>query len=253
MNKNPEPLDVTVADKPLVIQQPRTLDPAHMMEQMIQKGITLENVAAFTELVKLSEHMEDRHAKREFTAAFVQLQKEIPKVQATRPVVAKDGSVKYTFANFEDIDAQLRPMALKYGFTYSFAEGPSSDSKICKICIVKHEKGHEERNAYTVRIGTGPPNASASQADGAAHQYAKRGALCDAFSIVVEHQDTDARNEGGNITQEQADELEHRLKMVNGDVAAFLKLAGADSFANIMAVKFDLLDSFLVMKEKARR
>ena len=116
-----------------------------------------------------------------------------------------------------------------------------------------HRGGHERSNPYSVRIGSGPPGCSESQADGSAHSYAKRGALCDALNIVVHGIDNDARMEGGKVTAEQAEELERRAQLTNSNIAAFLKLAGATKFAEIPATKYDLLDDMLKRKESKSR
>lgn len=229
-------------------------NPGQMMQAMIDKGVTQENAAAFKELVLLSEHMEDRQAKKDFARAFVALQRDIPRIKATKIIPNRDGTARSTFAPFEEIDSQARPICLQHGFTYSFSEGPFQAGKVTKICTLLHETtGIEKSNPYSVRIGNGPPGCSESQADGSAHSYAKRGALCDALNIVVVGMDNDARMEGGAVTPEQADELERRAKMVNADVPKFLKFAGnAKSFKEIPAIMYPLLDAFLKGREKGQ-
>lgn len=221
-----------------------------MLQGVIASGVTKENVEAIKEMVGLYERMQDREAEKEFAKAFVELQKEIPQVQATKGVPNNDGSIRYKFAPFEEIDYQVRAMCLRHGFTYHFSEGESKDGKLTKICTLQHTGGHKRSNPFSVRIGKGPPGCSESQADGSAHSYAKRGALCDALCIVVSHQDDDARNEGGTITPEQAEELARRVAETNSNRAAFLKLAGANDFASIPALKYDVLDQLLTRKER---
>ena len=243
--------DQQVADA----KQPLALSPADrvvsMMERVLDGGITADNVAAFKVLTEVFERQEDRRAESLFAAAFVALQHEIPKVQATKPVPDKFGVAKYYFAPFEEIDEQLRPLALKHGFTYSFAEGPAGQpGKITKTCCVQHIAGHKRSNSYSVRIGNGPPGATESQADASAHSYAKRGALCDAFSIVVKGLDNDARNLGATITAEQAEALRKRVLATGSDVASFLKYAQAKSFAEIQTVVVPFLEQSLKRKEK---
>lgn len=229
------------------------INPGEMMQQMIASGVTAENAAAFKELVLLSEHMEDRKDKKDFARAFVALQRDIPRIKATKVIPNRDGSMRSSFAPFDEIDSQARPICLEHGFSYSFSEGPFQQGKITKICTLLHEAtGIEKSNPFSVRIGSGPPGCSEAQADGAAHSYAKRGALCDALNIVVTGLDNDAKVEGAPVTQEQADELERRVSETNSNKAAFLKFAGADSFAKISAVKYDVLDGFLRKKEQGR-
>jgi len=93
------------------------------------------------------------------------------------------------------------------------------------------------------------PQATETQADGAASTYAKRFALCDALNILIE-KDSDARVEGGSVTPEQADELARRVNETESNREAFLKFAGAKSFAEIPSAKYAQLDEFLARKEK---
>lgn len=222
-----------------------------MLVGVLQKGVTSENVAAVGELTKLYERMQDRQAKKEFATAFVELQIEIPKIVANKPVPGKGNTIKYKFAPLEEIDAQLRPIALKHGFTYAFSESDAQQQgRITKVCTVTHVGGHSRSNPYTVRIGSGPPGSTESQADGSAHSYAKRGALCDAFNIVVLHQDTDGRAEGGSITAEQAQDLRRRVQETGSDEAGFLKFANSSTFEGIAAGRYGMLDLNLRKKER---
>lgn len=231
-------------------REPSAID---MIQSVIERGVTSENVSALRELVALKRDMDKDKAAKEFAAEFIALQQELPKVKATKTIPDKHGNIRSSFAPFEEIDAQLRPLALKYGFTYSFSEGAFQQGKITKVCVVLHRGGHERSNPYSVRIGAGPPGCSESQADGSAHSYAKRGALCDAFNIVVTGIDNDARLEGASVTPDQAFELERRVGETNSNREAFLKFAGAKTYAEISAVKYDMLDQFLAKKEGRSR
>lgn len=231
-----------------------------MLSKALESGLNAENVAAFSDLVKLHREEMELQGKRDFARDFTALQKEIPKIQATEPVynsVAKGGGLRYKFAPLEHIDAQLRPLALKYGFTWSFSEGPERAQKIVKVCTVQHVNGHERSNSYAVRIGDGPPGTTASQADGSAHMYAKRGALCDAFSIVIQHMEADdARLEGAGecISDEAASRFESRVKAAGRDAEKFVKAgggAGAD-FKTILVSKVVELDALLCAAERAK-
>jgi hypothetical protein len=229
-------------------------DVTDMLRAIMDKGVTSDNVLAFGELVKVYERMEDRRiardAEKAFTAAFVLMQSEIPKIQATKPVLDKQGGVKYKIAPLEDIDEQARPILQRYGFTTDFSEGESPPGKITKIFHLRHIGGFVKSNQYSVRVGSGPPGATESQADGSAHMYAKRGAYCDGLNIIIGHQDDDARAEGGPITADQAKDLERRVKETGSDEKAFLKFAGAANYAEIAAAKYSLLDSNLRRKER---
>ncbi len=224
--------------------------PGQMMQSMIDRGITSENVAAFKELVMLSEHMEDRGSVKRFAEAFVALQAEMQNVKAVRPVPNNDGTVRYRYAPFDEIMKEVGPRLKAHGFTVAFSTD-YAEGRLIKICELTHVGGHSKSNKFAVRIGQGPPKSTETQADGAASTYAKRGALCDCLNIVIDHDD-DARAEGGTVTAEQAQELEHRARMTNSNIPAFLKYAGASKFSEIPAAKYVILDEFLRIKERGK-
>lgn len=223
-------------------------------ERILSGEVTNDKLSMIKELVAMD-------AERKFALAFVALQKEIPKIVATKAVPSNDGTIRYKFAPLEEIDTQLRPIALEHGFTWSFSEGPFEPGRMTKVCTVQHTSGHKRTNNYSCRIGQGPPRATESQSDGAAHSYAKRGALCDAFNIVVLHQDNDARAEGGTITQEQAEELQRRVMETESNEQAFLKYCGVlapakatlADYLKIHATKYPGADDMLRRKEKMGR
>lgn len=228
-----------------MVRHPPTV--ADMLAAVIEKGITSENADALGKIVELYERMEDKKAEREFAGAFVKLQAEMRSVKATKPVPNKDGSIRYTFAPFEEIMAEVGPKLEAHGFTVSFSTD-FDDKRLVKSCTLTHVGGHSKTNKFAVRIGGGPPGCTETQADGAASTYAKRFALCDALNILIE-KDSDARAEGGPITPEQVEELARRVAETNSDREKFLKFAGVKTFAEIPSVKYDMLDQYLAKKE----
>lgn len=220
---------------------------AEMLQAVIEKGVTQENVAAVGEIVKLYERMQEKDAEKAFAQAFVALQADMRAVKAVRPVPNNDGTIRYKFAPFEEIMREVGPRLKAHGFTVTFST-EFAESRLIKICTLQHVGGHSKSNKFAVRIGSGPPKATETQADGAASTYAKRFALCDALNIQIDH-DTDARAEGDNVTAEQAFELERRVGETNSNREAFLKFAGAKTYAEIKASKYKILDEFLAKKE----
>lgn len=220
-----------------------------MLNAVVEKGVTAENVAAMKELVGLYERMEDRGAKQAFTAAMTAMQAELPKVTAKSIIPNNDGGIRSTFANYETIMAAIGPCLNKHGFSVGFTIRYDDKQRLIAVCRMRHAAGHEETNEFGVRIGSGPPKASEAQADGAARSYARRGALCDALNIVVDHDD-DARAFGAQITPEQAKSLSDRANACGADVERLLRFACADTFENIRAAKFAAVDEVLRKKEK---
>jgi hypothetical protein len=238
-------------DKQLSLREQQQPSVADMMHAVIEKGVTKDNVTALEQLVGLYERLEDKRAVRDFNASMVALKQEMPPIQVSKAVPNNDGTIRYKYAPLDEIDAKLRPHALKHGFTYSFSEAAGEPNKVTKVCVVTHIGGDSRSTPFTVRIGHGPPKASEAQSDGAAASYAQRRALCDAFGIIVES-DTDgaddARNEGHPITQQQADELRELCDETKSDRKKFLEYAGADEFEKISSARFEDLKAMLHRK-----
>ncbi len=224
-------------------------------------GVTSDNVKAIESFVGLYERMDAKRAEKDFAVAFNRLMAEMPLIQATKPVPNNDGTVRYRFAPLEEIEAIVRPVALRNGFSYSFSEGPSEPGRITKVCTVQHSSGHKRVHPFTVRTSA-PPKANDSQADGSTHSYAKRGAFSDAFSIIVDHDD-DARVIGKPIGKAIAEDLLNRVKLTGSDMISFLKFAGVtlppkveienydpiEFFEQIPDERFEELDGILRRKE----
>lgn len=225
---------------------------ADMLRLVVDKGISSENVSAFSQLVGLHREEVKLIAEKEFAAAFLELQRELPTINAARGVPDKQGRIKFVYANFDDIDAIVRPICLRHGFTYAFRQGGHENGCITTVMTLQHAGGHFREIPYGVRIGAGPCGASETQADGSAHTYGQRGALEQGLALRIAGAREDARMEGGPITPAQADELARRVAETNSDRTAFLKFAGAPSFKEIAASRYDDLDAMLTRKERAR-
>ncbi len=249
MSKDQIPQMQLVEAKPMEFQQEPSV--AMMLQKVIDGGITADNVSALESLVGLYDRMQAKNAEREFNQAFARLQSELSSVSATRQVPNKDGSVRYRFAPYEDIMETVKPALIANGFAISFTTRFQDGGRIVSICTLRHVGGFSQSNEFAVRIGGGPPGSTETQADGAAKTYAKRGALCDALNIVVEHDD-DARMIGQPLGLGLGEVLEQRVKAVGADVEAFLKYAGASRFDLISDDRMPMLDELLKRKEAAK-
>lgn len=224
----------------LAVVQP---SPAELIRAVIDKGVTLESVGVVERLVALAERQEQRQAEKDFAAAFVALQSEMPRIFKTKPVPDKNGNLKYKFAPYEDIMDAVKPLLQKHGFTVTFSMS-FTEGRVIQSCTLQHTGGHSRTNQFMARVGSGPPGSSEAQGDGAASTYAKRFALCDALALVIET-DTDgandARNEGKPITEDQALCLRDLVRQTKSNEAAFLKYAGSETYEGIGSARYDQL------------
>lgn len=226
---------------------------AQMLQTILERPDALQNVEVLERVVALYERQELRNAEKAFANAFAGLQSEIPNIVALRVVPDKHGNQKYVYAPFEAIMDQLKPKLHKHGFTVTFSS-EIKDDRVTQTCTVQHIEGAKRVNHSTARIGSGPPGASPTQADGAASTYAKRFALGDAFNIIVDRDNdgrpADVRNEGDFITLDKADYLKEQVREVKFNEATFFKLAGCSNYEEITEGKYAVLINALEMKRR---
>lgn len=239
------------SDKELVVREQPSV--ALMLQAVIDKGVTQDNVGALEKLVGLYERMQQKDAEKAFAEAFIRLQSQLPTIEGTRIVTTKTGEVKFRYANFDDIDAIVKPICLRNGFTYAFRETGIENGRITVTMTLQHSGGHFREIPCSVRVGSGPPGATESQADMSGHAYAQRGALEAGLALRIVGAREDAGVTTGVVTEEQAFELERRVKETNSDVASFLKFAGSATFKEIAASRYEELDALLSRKERSHK
>ncbi len=217
----------------------------------IQRGeVTPQHVEVLDKMMGLYERNEKRQAEKDFAAALTELQGETIRVQATKAVDIKNGVPRYTFAPYEEIMRTVQPMLTRHGFSVTFDTKIDGD-RLYSVCTLTHKAGHSRSNQFAVRFTT-PPGSSSAQGDMSTKSYAKRGALCDALNISIDHDD-DARMIGRPIGQALALDLEDRVAKVGADEDVFLKYAGAKTYAEISDERYAALDELLKRKEAAKR
>jgi hypothetical protein len=222
---------------------------ALMLQKVIDKGITKDNVTALESLVGLYDRMQAKNAEREFSAALVELQGETISVQATKSVDVRDGVPRYKFAPYEEIMSVVQPMLTRHGFSVTFDTKIEGD-RLNSICTLTHKSGHSRSNQFAVRYSK-PPGSSDPQGDMSTKNYAKRGAFCDCLNISISHDD-DARMIGKPIGDHRGEALEARVKACGADREAFLRFAGAIDFSQISDERWMALDELLIRKENAK-
>jgi hypothetical protein len=238
-------------EQQLAVKQPTSI--GDVLMAVVQGGVTAANVDVVERMLALKEREDARQAERAFAEAFAELQKEMPRVKASKPVPGKDGTTRYTYAPYEDIMRQAQPLLAAHGFSITFDTDMPDEKRVVATCTLLHRMGHSRANKFACRIGSGPPHSSEAQGDGAAVTYAKRFALCAALNIVVEGLDTDARLESEFITLDQAEDLRQRCVASRTDCAKFLRLAQVDSFDKIPSNKLGMMDAALRKQEAKNR
>lgn len=223
-----------------------------MIEGAMDKGITAESAAVVEKLVAVFRDVEKDNAAKAHAAAMADLQAELPNVQAKQAIKNTNGTVRSTYASYEDLMNEIHDVMAKYGFSVKYDAEHLGD-KMTAICKITHRGGHTDETRYTTRIAAAAGGNSASQADTGAMTTAKRNALCNALNIVV-GDERDARAEGETITADEADELCMRVHALceagHGTMDAWLALAGADTWESVRSVKARIVRAEIEKAEK---
>ena len=228
---------------PMSVSVP-TLSIQDAFNAIIEKKLDRESLEVMKSLLAMS-------AEQQFNLAFVALQSDLPIITA-KTVIPNRGK----YEKFEDLMPVIGPLLTKHGFTVSFSQD-FKENRVLEICTLSHSAGHSRSNSFAVRTGRAD---SDTQADCKAATTAKRNAFCNALNIVIRqdclNNEEDAGIEGdpnSKVTPVKAAELETRVQLTNSNVTAFLKVAGADSFKNIPANQYAMLDEMLARKESKGR
>lgn len=236
--------NVTKTELPLAEKHNEPANPSvgQMLAALIEKGDPEKNIGVVERLIALQERQDAKRAEREFAMAFHSLQKSITNVEATVPVPDNQGNVKYYFAAFEHIMAQVGPKLQENGFSVMFDSEFKEDRMVMR-CTLLHVGGHSRTGTQYMRVGK-VYGANDAQNDGATTTMAKRYALCAMLNIVIGH-DTDgrgdARVEGEPLRHDQIQTLKEMLKEYGGDEARFLKYAGAEKWEEIGSNRYQSL------------
>src|SRR5262245_60127606 len=95
--------------------------------------------ARIAALMDLQIKAEDRNAEKEFNAAFARLQPTLPRI-GKHGVIDMGAKGQMKFARYEDLDAAIRPLYVREGFSLSFISEPS-DKGIILVAVLAHSAG----------------------------------------------------------------------------------------------------------------
>ena len=214
-------------------------------------SLTLEQVAIVERLVALQERQQAQGRKEQFHDALRLCQMEMPRVEKNGLIDPKGAAIPY--AKLEDLDACIRPIYHKHGFTVTYDAPMTSDGG--KIRNIAHFScaGHTE----DVEISAAPSNRSSGRLALTDAQKVKqtitecRRHLLEIFFNVITK---NAEEPGGEvISEDQARELQSAFEDVGGDAIKFLGLLDADKFSNVTVGKLDFAYKLIASKRQERR
>lgn len=194
----------------LVEQQPRTEALPAVQQQSsvavasnIEAGSLIQIIAAaardpnvdiekMERLWAMHEQMKNRAAEEAFNAAMTRAQSEMGRVSAD----AVNPQTKSQYATYGKLDAKIRPIYTRHGFSISFNEGEGAPEGYARIlAYVSHSGGHTRTYKMDMpadgKGAKGGDVMTKTHATGSAHSYGRRYLLRDIFNIAIGEEDND--------------------------------------------------------------
>lgn len=257
INETPQPELSVATTQPIPVIKPMPT-PIEILQSAIEGGITEKSVAVVESLTRLCREQRAEDAKIAFNRAWFQLRKGMPILYADKEVKTKSGDVAFQYVSPQEIKDCIEPLMSSHGFCTMVGQ-TLTNGEVTVTVTLMHEAGHSELRSYTTRVSPGNSLMSPTQCDAAATTNAERQALIKIFGIRTRvRAEDDPRNIGEAITREQAESLQHRVKMLNAPEQSFLKWAGVPNAAKtptladyekIPSTAFVRCDEFLCKKE----
>jgi hypothetical protein len=191
-------------------------------------------------LMDLKERADARAAEAAFAISMKECQSEM--VSVVRDAMNEHTRSKY--ARLETIDAQIRPVYTRHGFSLSFNSPQTDDSGVTVSCRASHEAGHSRDYQLSGSLdgvgAQGKANKTSIQALGSTVSYLRRYLTCMIFNVTLTNEDNDGNvgRAAAHITQEQVDNIEcliAELGMTPQNVSTFLLMMEAKSIREIRA------------------
>jgi hypothetical protein len=211
------------------------------------------DIEKFGAIIEMQERMQRRQAEIAYNQAMNEAQAEIQPVART----AENSQTKSFYAKLEDVDAAIRPIYLRNGFSLSFGTvEPLVPGNIRVECTCAHAAGHSEkfhREAPADTLGPkGSPVKTVLHGGGSTETFLKRYLTCGVFNVVFKNMDDDGVAAGNLLISDQSVKvLSDLLVETKGDLAAFLRFMAVDGLPDIRVGNYPTAVNALL--EKRRR
>jgi hypothetical protein len=243
------------ADAPAMMpipQIPPTQSLIHVLSRaMSDPSIDVEKVERYAALYERAIAREDEIA---FNHAMMQAQTEMRPVAAD----ANNPQTRSRYATYAALDAKVRPIYTKHGFSLSFdtAEGAPEGCirVVCFVAVGGHSRTYHIDMPADGKGAKGGDVMTKTHATGAGVTYGRRYLLGMIFNIVIgeDHDGNDAADPGKFITPEQVARLTALADEVGADKGKFCAYLKVDSLAQIKDKDFPRAVAALNNKRAAK-
>lgn len=239
-------------DMPMSMPVPQTTSSSQLLavlsRMMSDPSVDIERIERGAALY---ERALARDAETAFNSAMAAAQEEMRPIAAN----ANNPQTKSRYAKYDALDAAVRPIYSKHGFSLSFYQGEGAPEGHIRVQCKLSCGGHTERPYLDMpadgKGAKGGDVMTKTHATGAGVTYGRRYLLGMIFNLVIgEDHDGNAPGSQEAITQKQADDLRDLLEAVAADVPRFLKFFKVEQVADLPAKRYHEACTMLNAKQR---
>jgi hypothetical protein len=169
------------------VSRPVNFDIESIFRLAIDKQGTAETLE---KLMGIRREINAEASKRGFDESMAALQSEMP-IIVKRKSGAKNA---YRYAPLDDIVAQVQPLLLKHGFSFTVTS-QVEQGWVKALCKITHRDGHSDCSEFKCPVDMRNPMMNDPQRYAGSLTFCKRYAFCNAFGILTGDEDRDGHGE----------------------------------------------------------
>jgi len=242
---------MAVKQKELITEEPMIAEPNQLAVVSATPMTIIQNAVAsgigadeLEKLLAMQERWEANRAREAYNAAMSEAQREMPGVIRDK----LNSHLKSKYARLETVDAAIKPVYSKHGFSLSFGTLPDALPDHCHIsCECRHSGGHVEKFEGNFPLDlkglAGGANKTPIQAMGSTISYARRYLTLMIFNVAVLDEDDDGNGAPEFIDKGQVARLEKELKLIppaEDALGRLLRWAKIETLAELPRDRFEL-------------
>jgi len=198
-------------------------------------------------------------AKAAYDEALAQLQCELPEIPRAGRITIRDkfsNAVRQRtgYALWEDVNAAIKPVLAKHGFSLSFRIAQPTEGKVAVTGILAHRDGHREETTIPLPVDmTGSKNAV--QAMGSSTSYGKRYTAGALLNLTSRGEDDDGQAGGGEaaLSEESLDEIQALIVRAGVPIERFCAVMGVATVQDLKETDFERAKKKLLQRIAGRQ
>jgi len=209
------------------------------------------DLSKLEKMLDMQERIMNRNAEMAFNAAMAQMQGELPQI-TERGEIKHGNKVISTFAKFEDINEEIKPILQRHGFAVSF-KTDTGNGNVRVTCFLTHSEGHRESTDIVLPSDTGGAK-NAVQAVASSVSYGRRYTMAALLNISTgDDDDGVSAVQAPKLSDEQIANLDALIEETGADRQRFISWIGGGMCSSLSEVPATEYRKGVAMLEKKRK